>query len=61
MLYRQSVDWHTILVEAEVDVVLLEVISLANKTAASALREVSNKQVAVQRRITHKAESLVDV
>lgn len=31
------------------------------KTAASALREVSNKQVAVQRCKTDKAEGLVDV
>jgi hypothetical protein len=27
MLWRQSRDWHTILVEAEVDVVLLEVLA----------------------------------
>jgi hypothetical protein len=35
--------------------------SLGAKTVASALREVSNKQVAVQRRMTDKAERLVAV
>jgi hypothetical protein len=35
--------------------------SLDEKTVASALREVSNKQVAARRRMTDKAERLVAV
>jgi hypothetical protein len=35
-------------------------VRLVRKTVASALREVSNKQVASWSRITHKAESLVE-
>jgi hypothetical protein len=35
--------------------------SLVKKTVASALREVSNKQVAIRPRITHKAERLVEL
>jgi hypothetical protein len=34
--------------------------SLEEKTVASALREVSNKQVAAWLRMTHKAEGLVE-
>jgi hypothetical protein len=49
------------LVEAEVDVCFSLRFGLVRKTVASALREVSNKQVAAWLRNTYKAERLVAV
>ena len=62
-MVQPTLSWSTLRVEVEVDANVLRA-SLVIQTVASALREVSYQQVAVQPglepRLTHKAEGLVE-